>query len=103
MTDEGEKQLRELRTGAVCLPVACILVGACLWFFGNWRTDGTLLANLVVSVLAIMWTAFMELRVLRLRRKVWRFYHGYCTNCGYDLRETPRYCPECGTIPAPVE
>jgi len=46
---------------------------------------------LAASVLPLVWVR----RMIRARRKA---KEGHCRRCGYDLRETPKRCPECGTV-----
>ncbi len=36
------------------------------------------------------------------RQQKYRRMHGLCRGCGYDLRETPGRCPECGMIAKPI-
>jgi hypothetical protein len=48
-------------------------------------------------VLAFIGACGSFYRWLKTRRDARRL--GLCLVCGYDLRETPERCPECGTIP----
>lgn len=47
-------------------------------------------ASVFPSVRAITWVR----RLRRARRRS----AGLCLACGYDMRETPTHCPECGTV-----
>ena len=51
-------------------------------------------AYVPVALLTAVWRWRCELRRLRSSRRE----AGHCVRCGYDLRETPTRCPECGAV-----
>jgi len=59
----------------------------------QWRTDFTSDACLGAGVLGVLYS----LTVGRTVQSKARDAEQRCICCGYDLRATPKRCPECGT------
>ena len=71
-----------------------------LGFAYGWRifTDGRVVAVVVpMWVPVILLSVYPAVRGWHAFRGRKRFREGLCPKCGYDLRESPEKCPECGT------
>lgn len=70
-------------------------------FFRNaaWR----LLHEPIWSGVALLVAVGLAIPAFRIARRRWRFIHGNCEICGYDLsgHPLPAICPECGTRARP--
>lgn len=56
----------------------------------------------VIAVPIIVLVRLIVIAGRQSRRDV-RAQKGECADCGYDLRESPMKCPECGSVPDPAE
>lgn len=71
---------------------------------GDLVVQGTWSATTVPLWPLLLAAAPGAIYLLRNRRSVRRAREGRCRSCGYDLRESPKRCPECGRpIDATVE
>lgn len=60
-------------------------VGAVIYAVPQWSTAGAA-------------TLLLLARVRHLVGRLYRRRKGLCVVCGYDLRESPERCPECGSL-----
>ena len=67
------------------------------WGDANWYTQFRIRALLIPYWFLILISAPPAIFSGRGRWRRWRWKStGRCTSCGYDLRFSPRVCPECG-------
>jgi hypothetical protein len=92
---EGERRWVRLRTSPGSVRLAG-LGSERIRFFHQGNVDAIDAWSAPHWVLAIMFALAPLIWFLRRRRRI---PAGHCQACGYDLRETPDRCPECGTIP----
>jgi len=68
------------------------------WIPASWGNDNA--ANLLVMAGVAIPSCFRAWRREQVIQRLLDWHlRGFCPVCGYDLRESPHRCPECGTVP----
>jgi hypothetical protein len=65
------------------------------WNYGGTLADAAIALSIILSTLTATDLFALALAHEMARR---RTRAGHCHLCGYDLRATPRRCPECGNV-----
>jgi rubrerythrin len=65
---------------------------------GQRRDGQSIYFNLAIAAFSVLPATWLLTFICRKIQKSSRGQHGICLQCGYDLRATPNYCPECGAM-----
>ena len=69
--------------------------------FSTANVAGPLLEAVVIVLLVALFapvrSGFRQIEQRGARRRRARYHDRRCMNCGYDVRASPKRCPECGS------
>lgn len=89
------------QTATIAITPYLAILGFGLLYYFMYRIPMTLY-TLELGTVAVMgfWTLdwLLALSPFKKGTKRYRKRNGLCLQCGYDLRETPERCPECGEM-----
>ena len=76
----------------------CFVIGLILWYRDFGLPIGARIGIAVLWLLCCAIVTPFTLHWAGVRRRRLRLLAGRCASCGYDLRESPDRCPECGAL-----
>jgi len=81
---------------AILLASALTSLGCAVWLADDFLADDL---YLIISLLCGMGYLILARFPNPPRHAAPKISTGFCKKCGYDLRATPKRCPECGMVP----
>jgi hypothetical protein len=101
MRDPAAASLKSFVTEHPVASIAVLVSLICMvwWAVNNWLPDYDQFRVNAAIIVAIFAYPFWIPSIIKLDRERKRRRRGECIQCGYDLRETPDRCPECGNVP----
>jgi hypothetical protein len=88
------------RYGKAWLIALIVLWGVLIWFSAllvPGVTESIISSCAIAAIIVVAWLIGSAL--FRQKRAVHRQRSRLCPNCGFDLRASPKRCPECGEVP----